>query len=91
MESLAYEKKADDQLSKRRATTRPLDHDDLLTSHGAVGTGWKGGNPPPPDLVKSVNPISIGGPDYSITTCPDPLNFQTFLRPFDIANGKLKS
>jgi hypothetical protein len=48
MESLAYEKKADDQLSKRRATTRPLDHDDLLTSHGAVGTGWKGGNPPPP-------------------------------------------
>ena len=43
MESLAYEKKADDQLM----TTRPLDHDDLLTSHGAVGTGWKGGNPPP--------------------------------------------
>ena len=32
MESLAYEKKGDDQLSKRRATTRPLDHDDLLTS-----------------------------------------------------------
>ena len=31
MESLAYEKKGDDQLSKRRATTRPPDHDDLLT------------------------------------------------------------
>ena len=45
MESSAYEKKGDDQLSKRRATTRPPDHDDLLTLQcrwirgGAVGQG----------------------------------------------------
>ena len=54
MEILAYEKKGDDQLSKRRATTRPLDHDDLLTSQGRRNPVDKVESSPAPRILSNI-------------------------------------